>query len=196
MTVVAGPPGSGKSNRLDIHDLGVDAFNVDERCAQLNGGSYHAIPPGTRKQAQEECERFVARHIEARASFATETTLGGNAVAADQALRAKAAGFFTSLVYVATGDVAINIERVRRRGLACGHAAPPDVIRDIHRQSVGNLAGGLQVFDRGEVYDNSGGGPRLVLRTSRGRVAEVCAPVPDWLRRALADSPLAPQLPT
>lgn len=194
MTVVAGPPGSGKSIRLDIHDFGVESFNVDDRCAQLNGGSCHAIPPEVRKRAREECEGFVQRHIEACDSFATETTLGGNA-AAEQARRAKAAGYFTTLVYVATSDVAINIERVRRRGLACGHAAPPDVIREIHRQSLGNLAASLLVFDRGEVYDNSAAAPRLVLRTAQGRVAKACPPVPEWVREALAGSPLASQIP-
>ncbi len=37
MLTVAGPPGNGKSTVFDIHDTGVDAFNVDDGCAELNG---------------------------------------------------------------------------------------------------------------------------------------------------------------
>ncbi len=43
MLVVAGPPGSGKTMFFPASALGVDAFNIDDRCAQLLG-SYRAIP--------------------------------------------------------------------------------------------------------------------------------------------------------
>lgn len=193
MTVVAGPSGSGKSMRFRIQDFGVDSFSVDERCRDLHG-SYQNIPPEIRALAQEECERFVVERIRNGTSFAVESTLGGRAVAAEQARQAKEAGFFTSIVYVATGDAELNVERVRRRGLAGGHSAPPEVIRGIYRQSLGNMAAALLIFDRGEVYDNSDHEPRLVLRVSSGEVVEVLKPVPDWVREALAGSPLAEQL--
>lgn len=193
MTVVAGPPGSGKSIRFRVQDFGVDSFNVDERCRELND-SYQDIPPAVRKRAQEECERFVQEHIRTGISFAVETTLGGRAVAAEQARQAKEAGFFTSIIYVATGDAELNVERIRRRGLAGGHSAPPEVIREIHSQSLGNIAEALLVFDRGEVYDNSGSEPRLVLRAVKGRVVDAPQPVPNWLRESLAGSSLAAQL--
>ena len=192
MTVVAGPPGSGKSIRFRVHDFGVDSFNVDDRCRELSG-SYQGIAPEVRKQAQEEGERFVREHILNGTSFAVETTLGGRAVAIEQARQAKEAGFFASIIYVATGDAELNIERIRQRGLAGGHSAPAEVIREIHRQSLGNIAAALRVFDRGEVYDNSGSNPRLVLRVADGRVVEAPQPVPDWVREALAGSPLVAQ---
>lgn len=193
MTVVAGPPGGGKSIRFRVQDFGVDSFNVDDRCRELNG-SYQDISPEVRKQAQEECERFVQEHIRTEISFATETTLGGSAVATEQARQAKDAGFFTSIIYVATGNVELNIERIRQRGLAGGHSAPPDMIREIHRQSLGNIATALLIFNRGEVYDNSGSEPRLVLRVAKGRVVDAPQPVPNWVREAMAGSSLAAQL--
>ncbi len=194
MTVVAGPPGSGKSIRFSVQDFGVDFFNVDDRCRELNG-SYQNIPPEVRKQAQEECGRFVVERIGAGISFAVETTLGGRAVAAEHARQAKEAGFFTSMVYVATGDVELNVERIRLRGLAGGHSAAPEVIREIYSQSLGNLAAALLLFDRGEVYDNSGSEPRLVLRVAKGRLVDVAHALPDWVRETLAGSSLAAQLP-
>ena len=42
MIVVAGPPGSGKTSSFPVTAFGVDAFNIDDRCAQILG-SYRAI---------------------------------------------------------------------------------------------------------------------------------------------------------
>jgi len=43
MLVVAGPPGSGKTSYFPVTALGIDSFNIDDRCAQVLG-SYRAIP--------------------------------------------------------------------------------------------------------------------------------------------------------
>lgn len=188
MVVVAGPSGSGKSVRFRISDFGVDSFNVDERCRELHG-SFQGIPPEIRLRAQKECEHFVEDHIRTRTSFATETTLRST-IAIDQAMRAKSAGFFTSVIYVATGNVTINVERIRLRGLAKGHAATPETIRENYRLSMGNLARALAAFDRGEVFDNSGLEPRLVLEVRDGQRRAIHHPVPAWLRDALAGTSL------
>jgi hypothetical protein len=63
MIVIGGPPGSGKSTFFPIGALGVDAFSIDDRCAQIFG-SYRAIPPALRKAVSRECERFVGEHID------------------------------------------------------------------------------------------------------------------------------------
>jgi predicted ABC-type ATPase len=192
MTVVAGPSGSGKSMRFSVHGFGVDAFYVDDRCCELHG-SYQGIPPAIRQQAQRECEAFVEGHIRDLKSFATETTLR-TAVAIDQAMKAKAAGFFTSILYIGTGDVELNIQRVRRRGLGGGHSAPPETIRDNYTRSLGNLALALGTFDRGEVYDNSGTEPRLVLEVRNTRVKQVHTPLPAWVRDVLSGTPIGSEL--
>jgi len=56
MIVVAGPPGSGKSSVFPFAQTGVDHFNIDERGAELNGGSYQKIPPEIRAQSNRECD--------------------------------------------------------------------------------------------------------------------------------------------
>ncbi len=48
MIVVAGPPGIGKTRDFPVTALGVDAFNIDDRCAQILG-SYRAIPRDVRR---------------------------------------------------------------------------------------------------------------------------------------------------
>jgi hypothetical protein len=69
MIVVAGPPGSGKTRYFPVTAFGVDAFNIDDRCAQILG-SYRAIPRDVRGAVAKECERFVRDHIERGKSFA------------------------------------------------------------------------------------------------------------------------------
>jgi predicted ABC-type ATPase len=90
MIVVAGPPGSGKTRYFPVSAFGVDAFNIDDRCAQILG-SYRAIPREVRRAVAKECERFVFDHIERRESFAVETTLRTTA-AIEQAELARKSG--------------------------------------------------------------------------------------------------------
>lgn len=183
MVVVAGPSGSGKSVCFRISDFGVDFFNVDERCRELHG-SFQGIPPEIRLHAQKECELFVEGHIRTGVSFATETTLR-TTIAIEQAKQARSAGFVTSVIYVATNDAAINVERVRRRGLAGGIAATPETVRENYRLSMGNLPNALAAFNRSEVFDNSDLEPRLVLEVKDGQRRAVHEPVPAWLRNAI-----------
>src|SRR5580658_8059544 len=121
MIVVAGPPGSGKTGTFPVTAFGIDAFNIDDRCAQVLG-SYRAIPRGVRRSVAKECERFVLDHIDGGRSFAVETTLRTSA-AIDQARLATAHGFATDLIFVATESVAENIARVLQRAQGGGHGA-------------------------------------------------------------------------
>src|SRR5438034_5674365 len=103
MFVVAGPPGSGKTTHFPLSAFGIDAFNIDDRCAQILG-SYRAIPREVRRAVASECERFVMEHIATGRSFSIETTLRTNA-AIHQATVARQRGFLTQLRFVATDDV-------------------------------------------------------------------------------------------
>ena len=104
MIVVAGPPGSGKTRYFPLTAFGVDAFNIDDRCAQILG-SYRAIPRDVRRAVAKECERFVLDHIARCASFAVETTLRTTA-AIEQAELARRSGFATVMRFVATDSIA------------------------------------------------------------------------------------------
>ena len=50
MLVIAGPPGGGKSSVFPLTAFGQDAFNIDDRCAQLVG-SYRRAQCGARWRA-------------------------------------------------------------------------------------------------------------------------------------------------
>jgi predicted ABC-type ATPase len=182
LVVVAGPSGSGKSTFFPVNEFGIGFFNVDDRCAELNHGSYQAIPEPVRTQAQRECERFIAESIEQRRSLAVETTLR-TLVAAAQAEQARDAGFHTRMVFIANDDVDNNIQRVARRSLDGGHGAPPERIREIYQASLANLPKVLPTFDEVFLYDNSGyaSAPRLVRRYEAGQLIIDVSPTPRWL---------------
>src|SRR5258708_39588090 len=107
MIVVAGPPGSGKTRYFPVTALGIDSFNIDDRCAQVLG-SYRAIPRDVRRAVAKECERFVLDHIEHRKSFAVETTLRTTA-AIEQAGLARTRGFATEVLCVPTDSLPAHV---------------------------------------------------------------------------------------
>ncbi len=158
MYIVAGPPGSGKSDAFKLKDFGADFFNADDRAATLNGGSYHNIPLKIRDQVNQEFERFIAGHIDERKSFAFETTLRALASFA-QARRAQGNGFLVEMVYVALDDVQINLKRIKARAKLGFHSAPVEVLRGIHAQSLENLKQAVLEcgvsIDQLAVFDNT-----------------------------------------
>jgi predicted ABC-type ATPase len=186
MMVVAGPPGSGKTRFFPVTALGVDGFNIDDRCAQVLG-SYRAIPREVRRAVARECERFVLGHIERRESFAVETTLRTTA-ALEQAELARARGFATEMIFVATESVTENLARVLQRAQAGGHAASEIEIRAIHESSLANLPRALAAFDWITVYDSNTRwtAPRIVASARGGHVVRH-GPTPAWLAGALGD---------
>jgi predicted ABC-type ATPase len=186
MLVVAGPPGSGKTRYFPVTAFGVDAFNIDDRCAQILG-SYRAIPREVRRAVAKECERFFLDHITRRVSFAVETTLRTRA-AIEQAELARGSGFATLMRFVATDSIAENVARVLQRAQSGGHGASEREIRAIHQASVANLVHALDTFDRVRIYDSTERWrpPRLVAVVTGGRLVRQDA-TPGWLETALAD---------
>lgn len=184
MRVIAGPSGAGKSSLFPLAELGIAFFNVDDRCAELNGGSYRGISEQVRTQANRECEDFIEEHVRTGRSFAVETTLRKE-ITFRQAAAARSRGFACYLEYVAAGSVETHIERVAARADAGGHAAPVERLRQIYQASMGHLPRALREFDRVDVYDDSGDAPDLVLEVHHGHVLYAAEPAPAWLRAAL-----------
>lgn len=183
MLVVGGPSGSGKSRMFPVSASGHAWFNVDDRCRALHG-SYAAIPETIRARAQRECEAFVDAHIASGTSFAVETTLRSDA-AIRQAAAARRAGFLTQLVYVATSDVELNVERVALRALDGGHSAPPEQLRAIYTTSLANLPSAIDTFDLVHCYDGTGRRPVLIAEFHDGACVRLEPAPPAWLQPVL-----------
>jgi predicted ABC-type ATPase len=189
MIVVAGPPGSGKSTAFPTAQTGVDAFNIDDRAAELNQGSYRNIPRGIRSQAIKECEDFVSEHIRAKRSFAVETTLRSE-ITFRQAAAAKGNGFTLEMRYLCVEGFETNVERIANRADRGGHAATPGRIRDIREASLKNLPRAIREFDRVRAYDNSRWAeqPRVVMEARKGKLRYLAADVPVWFQDSLKGS--------
>ena len=186
MLVIAGPPGGGKSSTYPVARQGIDYFDADRRCAELNGGSWRSIPQSIRNIVNREFEAFIEGHIAERESFTFETTLRSS-ITFTQAGRARQAGFRLEMKYIALRSVDMHLERVAARADKGGHSASEGKIREIHASSMVNLRQALAEFDEVRVYDNSGHGPELALVCQSGRVTWISADAPPWVRDAVTD---------
>ena len=110
MTVVAGPPGSGKSSRFPLSSFHIDWFNADERAAELNSGSFHMIqfvPRRTSNSSKGFSTTFgLARALRSRQRFAVPSHLSR---------RGCEHAFWTAMEYV-SGSQARKNDRFRERG--------------------------------------------------------------------------------
>jgi predicted ABC-type ATPase len=181
MIVVAGPPGSGKTTALPTHAFGVDAFNIDDRCAALNG-SYVSIGPTLRARVGRECEAFISDHISAKQSFAVETTLR-TLRAVEQAHSARAVGFETVMYFLCTSSADAAFERVRGRANSGGHGAHETIIRGTYEASIANLADAIDTFEVVRCFDSSRHGlpPFQAAIARNGKLTILDAAAPEWL---------------
>ena len=186
MIVVAGPPGSGKSSLYPLSSFGCAYFNADDRAAELNGGSYVAIPVGVRQIVNREFEAFVLGSIERRVSFAIETTLRSD-ITFEQARLAKEAGLQVEMRYLALRDFETHLERVKARADAGGHSASEETLRRIYDASLRNLRRAIQELDLVWAYDNTelDASHPLVLETRNGEIQFLADDPPSWLNKAL-----------
>ena len=187
MFIVAGPPGSGKSTAFPVAAFGVDYFNADDRAAALNNGSYCDIPREIRSRVNVLFEAFVLDHIDARSSFALETTLR-SAVTFEQAALARRAGFVVEMRYLCVPNFEMHLERVKMRADRGGHSAPEPVLRGIYESSIANLPRAIREMDLIYVYENGGWGkaPEILLQAEHGDVVYRAERIPHWLAGSLA----------
>ena len=187
MYIVAGPPGSGKSTAFPVAAFGVDYFNADDHAAALNNGSYCDIPGEIRSRVNVLFETFVLEHIDARSSFALETTLR-SAVTFEQAALARRAGFVVEMRYLCLPNFEMHLERVKMRADRGGHSAPEPVMRGIYESSIANLSRAIREMDLIYVYENGDWGetPVILLQAEHGEIVYRAERIPQWLARSLS----------
>ena len=190
MTVVARPPGSGKSSRFPLSSFKVDRFNADDRAAELNLGSFRKISSEIRALVNIEFQRWILDHISARQSFAIETTLR-SPITFEQSRLNRDHGFWTAMEYVMAGTVEESIRRIMERSYRGGHSASERLVTEIYDKSTKNLLSALDFGESGievvRIYDNSevGGKVRQVLSLRRGRLRSIANEIPAWLESLL-----------
>jgi predicted ABC-type ATPase len=193
MYVVAGPSGSGKTSAFPGDRFRCDYFNADAYAAVLNGGSYISIPKSIRKEVGPVCERFIADHIAAGVSFATETTLR-SLIVFDQMKQAHDAGFDVEFYYVSVDSISRSIDRVAQRADMGGHSGSEDTVRNIRSNSLANFPRVLDelgnTVDFLDIFDNSreDAKPRLVASFQARQITHLDPHLPLWLTQALENT--------
>jgi predicted ABC-type ATPase len=188
LLVIAGPNGAGKTTvttrlRAERWSEGTEYLNPDE-IARDRFGDWNS-PEAILKAAQwtkQRREELLAQ----RAGIAFETVLSTEEKI-DFLARAKGAGYFVRVFFIATADPRINAARVADRVLAGGHAVPIEKILSRHVRAVGNLGATIALADRVYIYDNSVDAveARLCARTQDGLVRKIYGALPQWIADAV-----------
>jgi predicted ABC-type ATPase len=182
--VLAGCNGAGKSSigGAALRQSGIEFFNPDAAAVRIAVANAAHKPRLTQAQingaAWAQGRRLLQRAIAERGNFAFETTLGGQTVTTllEQAARAE---LTVHVWFAGLADVALHIDRVRRRVAQGGHDIPAAKIRERFDNSRVNLVRLLPALTELVVYDNSAEAdpatghapvPALLLRYSGGRI--------------------------
>lgn len=197
--VLAGVNGAGKSSiggaflRANQHEY----FNPDDAAQRIRKMKGASIDEAN-AQAWQEGRLRLESAIEARRSYAFESTLGGNTI--PRLLREAAeAGLRVVVWFVGLSTPEQHIARVRARVASGGHDIPEEMIRqrwDSSRRNVIALMpflADLWVFDNSQEGDSSGEAippPRELLYWRDGAIvspdAEALATTPEWAKPIVA----------
>ena len=112
----------------------------------------------------------------------------------DFILRAKQAGYFIRIFFIATENPTINAARIANRVMQGGHDVPISKIISRYRKSIYNCIKISNVVDRLYVYDNSINGQeakRSRIGSKYGNVEKMYVrTLPEWAKIIMPDSNL------
>lgn len=189
MIIIAGPNGSGKTTittQFLHHDWseGILYINPDI-IAQQEFGDWNSAESVLK--AAQYCEKLREDCLQKRRSFVFETVFSAQDKL-DFILRAKAAGYFIRLFFIATLSPAINASRIANRVMEGGHDVAISKIISRYQKSIINCSLIATVVDRLYVYDNSVDNAMACLqfRLSNGvLVKQYVDEIEDWAKHIL-----------
>ena len=189
MIIIAGPNGSGKTTVTQNflrHEWseGVLYINPDQIANDVFGdwNSRDAV-----FKAANYCTDLREKCLKEKASFVFETVLSGDDKI-DFILRAKEAGFFIRIFFIATNHPSINASRIANRVMEGGHDVPISKIISRYYKSISNCEIVSKIADRLYVYDNSldGEDAQILFRLTNGElVKQYTSIIPDWAQHIL-----------
>lgn len=175
LLVLAGPNGAGKTSLYHYEATAVRRLNGDSLYQQ--GLGVVEVEATLRQQL----EAWVAE----RASFVIETNAASER---DYALfgRLKEVGYQLELRYVGLDSAALCEVRVAQRVREGGHDVPPALIEQRYANSLSLLKRHYRLFDRVQLYDNSGTEARLVAELQAGQPLRQAGVAAAWAAPVLA----------
>jgi predicted ABC-type ATPase len=183
LVVVAGPNGSGKSVVTEIlrssydWSKGILEINPD-KIAQEEFGDWN--DPAAIKKAADRADEIREECLAAGKSLLFETVLSTPGKI-DFIRRAKLAGYFVRMIFVATESPEINKLRIEWRVEQGGHSVPNEKIESRFVKSLNLSIEAARLADRAYFVDNTkdiedGGedseSPYTVFRTVDGKIAK------------------------
>lgn len=189
LIVIAGPNGSGKTTvtRKFLHHNwsdGVLYINPDQIANDRFGdwNSREAV-----LKAVNYCSELREKCLVDKTSFVFETVLSSTDKI-DFLIRAKEAGFFIRVFFIATNHPSINASRIANRVMEGGHDVPIPKIVSRYYKSISNCEIVGRIADRLYVYDNSidGADAKPLFRLSNGALGKRYVDhVPEWAQNIL-----------
>lgn len=183
--MVAGPNGSGKSTL--IHALRA-AGDVTLPARYINADDLRRERRLDARAAQKLAETLRWEAIAQRQSFIYETVMSHPSKIAELQAAAQA-GYAITVVFVATGDPAVNIERVALRVADGGHDVPKDRIRARHTRSLALAPSAIAFAAHAYVYDNTAWGTEAVQQLQAvlagARLRPVAQPPAAWVAKLI-----------
>ena len=184
LIVIAGPNGSGKTtitSKILKHEWMEDALYVNpDQVAQDRFGDWNSKEAVM--QAVEYCEKQREDCLLDGKSLIFETVLSSeNKVAFIR--RAREAGFFIRIFFVATSHPSINAARIAQRVMEGGHDVPITKVISRYYKSILNCKRCASLADRVYIYDNSvdDADARLLFRMTDGQlVKQYTDDIPEW----------------
>ena len=191
LIVAAGPNGSGKTSvtqKFIHHEWadGVTYINPDQIAKDLFGdwNSKKAI-----LDAANYCREWREKCLRDKKPFVFETVFSAQDKI-DFVMRAKEAGFFIRIFFIATSNPSINASRVAKRVMEGGHDVPISKIISRYYNSLLNCEMIAPIVDRLYVYDNSVDGmdAKPLFRLTNGVLGKMyIEDVPEWARNILPE---------
>lgn len=189
LIIIAGPNGSGKTTittQFLHHEWseGILYINPDI-IAQEKFGDWNSTESVLK--AAQYCENLREGCLRERRSFVFETVFSAKDKI-DFIVRAKAAGFFIRLFFIATSSPAINASRIANRVMEGGHEVSISKIISRYQKSIINCSLIAPIVDRLYVYDNSVDNAMAALqyRLSNGvLVKQYVDEIVEWAERIL-----------
>lgn len=185
MCIVAGPNGSGKTTtteQLLKNEWGADSLYINpDNIAQEQYGDWNSADAVLKAAQTATGQRYEC--LSNGTDFVFETVFS-SAEKMDFLRKAKDAGFFIRIFYVCTESPLININRIAQRYLNGGHEVPISKTISRYYSSLKNISEAIKIADRVYLYDNSteNAAPRLILRTTDGRIAKrYTDDLPEWV---------------
>lgn len=182
--MIAGPNGSGKTSvtqKFLHHEWGegIVYINPDEVADKIFGdwNSDSSV-----LKAANYCTEWRERCLKERTSFVFETVFSSQDKI-DFLLRAKQAGFFIRVFFIATHHPSINAARIANRVMEGGHDVPITKIISRFYKSIMNCEIIAKFVDRLYVYDNSidGKDAMPLFRLSNGVLGKKYVnEIPEW----------------